>query len=324
MVKMAIFNNDYRRKFSLTNDLVFFLVYGAGTEESNRALMAVLNLVLDRNEDPITEVTVTNPVQKGIKPGDKTTIMDIKAETGSGELIDVEMQKGKLQFFRERALFYGGKMVSSSLASSEYYDKMKKSIVISFVDGTLFPKNPNLHTEFLLQETQQGEILTDRLAIYFLELDKIGTSKTLGEMSSLERFCAYLKYAGDEEKEGYVNKLLEMREEAVDMSEHVFRKITDDDIAREILERQERDLHDWASWEEQFRREGLAKGLEEGRQEGLEEGRQKGLEAGLEEGLEEGQLIAKQEIARKMKMTGMTMEEIISLTGLTVEQVNEV
>lgn len=34
----SLFDNTYRSQFSLTNDLVFYLIYGADTEESNRQL----------------------------------------------------------------------------------------------------------------------------------------------------------------------------------------------------------------------------------------------------------------------------------------------
>ena len=92
--------------------------------------------------------------------------MDVKAEADSGELIDVEMQryvlpllkaipaaetlltgtaetpertaKGASRAYPERSLFYGARLVNSSLASGEDYDKMKKSIVISFIDGVIF------------------------------------------------------------------------------------------------------------------------------------------------------------------------------------------
>ena len=146
----SLFDNTYRSQFSLTNDLVFYLIYGADTEESNRALAALLNVILDRKDDPIVKVHVLNTVQKGFKPGDKSTIMDVKAEADSGELIDVEMQRYVLPFLKaipaaetsltgtaetpertakgasraypERSLFYGARLVNSSLASGEDYD----------------------------------------------------------------------------------------------------------------------------------------------------------------------------------------------------------
>ena len=90
---MKLFENNYRSRLKLTNDQVFYWVYGMDTEESKRALIALLNVVLDRKDDPIVEVRLLNPVQKGFVIGDKLTVMDVKCETSSGELIDVEMQR---------------------------------------------------------------------------------------------------------------------------------------------------------------------------------------------------------------------------------------
>ena len=343
MEMKKLFDNTHRGQFRLTNDLVFYLVYGAGTEESNRALAALLNVVLDRKEDPIIKVRVLNTVQKGFNPGDKSTIMDVKAETDSGELIDVEMQRYVLQplavppltkgvlpesdvdekpaaknasrAYPERSLFYGARHVNSSLASGEDYDKMKKSIVISFIDGVLFPEVSDMHTEFLMRERQSHFMLTDKLSIHFLELGKVDERMEPAEMTPLERFCAYIRFSGDETKEDYVSKLLETGEEAVDMSEHVFKKLTEDDLAREMLERQIKAEHDQATWLKYATEEALERGLSEGLTQGLSKGRTQGRYEGYESALTE--------IARKMKQAGKSREEIEAFTGLAAEAIEK-
>lgn len=288
---MKLFENNYRSRFKLTSDQVFYWVYGMDTEESKRALIALLNVVLDRKDDPIIEVRLLNPVQKGFVIGDKPTVMDIKCETSSGELIDVEMQNGRLPFYPERSLFYGGKMVNSALEEGEDYDKMKKSIVISFIDGVIFPQVQCLQTEFLMQEKQAHFTLTDKLSIHFLELGKIDGMKDPADMTPLERLCAYIRFAGDETREDYVNKLLETGEEAVNMSEYVFKKLTEDDIAREMLERQIKAEHDNATW----------------------------LKYAKEDGYETAMI----EIAQKMKRAGKPLEEIKAFTGLEAETIEK-
>ncbi len=51
---MKLFENNYRSRFKLTSDQVFYWVYGMDTEESKRALIALLNVVLDRKDDPLS------------------------------------------------------------------------------------------------------------------------------------------------------------------------------------------------------------------------------------------------------------------------------
>ncbi len=68
-----------------------------------------------------------------------------------------------------------------------------------------------------------------------------------------------------------------------------------------------------------FRKEGREQGLEEGRKVGREEGR----EEVREEGREEGQNEVKQGIAIAMRKKGFPTEDILELTGLSKEELDE-
>lgn len=275
-----------RLSYRLTNDLVFFFVYGSDTDASRRALTALLNLVLDRKSDPITEVTVINAVHKGFKPGDKGTIMDIRAKSRSGEQFNVEMQNKIKDNFANRTLMYGCRMVNSSLSSGEDYDKMKKSVVISFVNGVQFKAVPDLHTRFIMAEEKHHLPLSDRLEIHFLELGKL-KDRDPSQMTPLEQFCAYLKYAGDEEKEDYVAKLLETGEEAIHMSDQVYKDVTDDEVLEVLL------------WHEQMAEWDRNTTLHQAEQKGIEQGLEQGIAALIEDNAEEGK--TKEEIVKKLQ-----------------------
>lgn len=200
-------------------------------------------------------------------------------------------------------------MVNSALEEGEDYDKMKKSIVISFVDKVLFPDIPGIHTRFLVKEEQTGHPLTDRLILHFIELGKVSADRAVEDLDPLERFAAYMKYCSDPQKEDYVNQLLDSGEEAVQMSEHVYEKVTESDLAREMLEREEKAAHDIATMKVHARREGLVEGLAEGRKEE----RAGGIVAGV------------QQVKRALRLSaeGKTPEEISAELDLTIEIVRE-
>lgn len=200
-------------------------------------------------------------------------------------------------------------MVNSALEEGEDYDKMKKSIVISFVDKVLFPDIPGIHTRFLVKEEHTGHPLTDRLILHFIELGKVSADRVVEDLDPLERFAAYMKYCSDPQKEDYVNQLLDSGEEAVRMSEHVYKKVAESDLAREMLEREEKAAHDIATMKVHARREGLAEGLAEGRKEG----RAEGIVAGV------------QQVKRALRLSaeGKTPEEISAELDLTIEIVRE-
>ena len=73
------------------------------------------------------------------------------------------------------------------------------------------------------------------------------------------------------------------------------------------------------------RMEGLAEGRAEGREEGRAEGRAIGRAVGRAEGMAEGRAkgIAKvkKEIAKAMKLMGLTTEQIMEATGLTESEI---
>lgn len=70
----------------------------------------------------------------------------------------------------------------------------------------------------------------------------------------------------------------------------------------------------------------LREGLEEGKARGLEEGKTKGLEEGLAEGLAIGEVKATnqiKQIAKNMIDSGLSIDLIAQLTGLTPEQIQK-
>ena len=56
-----LFLNNRREKFAITDDLVFHMIYGQGTDESKQALIALLNTVTGE-ETPIKDIQILNPI----------------------------------------------------------------------------------------------------------------------------------------------------------------------------------------------------------------------------------------------------------------------
>ena len=228
----------------------------------------ILNIILDRRNDPIRSIIIKNPIDTAEKSGGKQTVMDIRAETGSGDLLDIEMQAGLLIVYPNRIVLYGGRLVNSSLQRGADYDKMKKSIVVSIINGTLFPAIPSCHSVFQVREKETGLLLSDRLEFHFLELGKVHADKSVSEMTRIEKLAVYFKYASDENKKDYVQEIL--AEEDLAMSENAYRTLTQDEIEFEKMETEIRS--------EFHRNTELAYARKEGREEGIGIGREEGEE----------------------------------------------
>ena len=153
------------------------------------------------------------------------------------------------------------------------YDKMKKSIVVSIINGTLFPAIPSCHSVFQVREKETGLLLSDRLEFHFLELGKVHADKSVSEMTRIEKLAVYFKYASDENKKDYVQEIL--AEEDLAMSENAYRTLTQDEIEFERMETEIRT--------EFHRNTELAYARKEGREEGIGIGREEGIGIGREE-----------------------------------------
>lgn len=66
-------------------------------------------------------------------------------------------------------------------------------------------------------------------------------------------------------------------------------------------------------------RRSMEEGREEGRKEGREEGRKEGREEGRKEGVKEGRA----DVARNLLSIGMTLEDIAKVTGLEIQDIEQ-
>ena len=317
-----LYTDTYRTRMPLYNDYVFHRIYGSDTEESKAALVGLLNIILERKDDPIRRLEIKNPIDIGDWILDKDTTMDIKAETDSGELLTIEMQVSHLTDYRCRILFYGGRLVNSSLKSGEPYGNMKKSIVVSIIESKLFPKDIGCHSIFSVREQNTGHRLCDRLEFHFLELGKVDPRKPLEEMTQIEKLAVYLRYADDENYKDSVQEICES-EEGIVMAENLYRTVTKEEREAAWAECRMMYQHDIASMREDARKAGLAEGRAEGRTQGLAEGHAEGLAKGEAIGLEKGAAQKQREIAKNLKDLGVGTDEIIKATGLSAEEVEE-
>ncbi len=296
-----LFKNTYRSSMALTIDYVFHAVFGRDTDESRAALMEILNIILERKDDPIKSIILKNPIDTAEREDEKETIMDIRAETSSGEELDIEMQSGNLRVYPDRVLFYGGRLVNSSLQQGFKYDKMKKSIVVSIINGILFAELDSCHSIFDVRERQTGFLLSDRLEFHFLELGKVDGDKPVEKLTEIERLAAYLKYANDEDRQDYVQEIISS--EGLTMIENAYRKVTQDEIEYERMESR-------LKYQLQYNTD-----MSMAKQEGIEQGRAEGELVGRQE--------MKLELARAMKAKGMEIEAIAEITGLSAEEVEK-
>ena len=139
-----------------------------------------------------------------------------------------------------------------------------------------------------------------------------------------------------------MERLLETGDEVIAMADEELKKVSEDDrlfayrMSREMYKMQEailmREVKELREEKQKAKElvyaEGHAKGHAEGLAEGILEGHAEGLAEGIAEGraegLTEGRKDEKLNIARRLKAKNMRPEEILEITGLTLEEIEKI
>lgn len=106
-------------------DFIFKLIFG--NEENTDILLSFLNSILKlEGMNRIDIIEILNPFIRRELLEDKTSILDIKAKTAIGELINIEIQLFNKYNMDKRSLYYWSKLYSGQLAIGKDYKELKK------------------------------------------------------------------------------------------------------------------------------------------------------------------------------------------------------
>lgn len=166
-------------RLPLTDDYIFKRVFAFEGNES--VLKDFLEAILKKD---IKEVTIKNPEIIPYEKDEKRGLLDIKAETDDGTILDVEMQMKDWKNTQERGTQYLGNMITSQLQVGDDYQKLKKSIVI-FITNYNFLERNSYHSvgkmkfdETLEEEYvdmgygQEEQIASKYIEFHYIELPK--------------------------------------------------------------------------------------------------------------------------------------------------------
>ena len=225
---MGLFTDNRRERFSFTDDMVFHMIYGQGTEESKKALIALLNTVTgeDLTETPIKDINILNPIDYRKRENYKQVEFDIRLETDTGDLFDVEMEKQPDRYFKDRCVLYVMKLGDKALDKGEKYDKIRKTTMVAFAGGKLLDDEDIYHEIFGIIGEKSRKRLSGNLRFHLIEIDKVDKTKDISDMTPLERVSVYFRYANDPNKEELIEKLIDSGEEAIILAENIFRELT--------------------------------------------------------------------------------------------------
>lgn len=277
-----------------SDDRVFKLILTA--PEAKPGLMNLISSVIGRS---VVDVTLH---ANELPPGDtkeKAERFDVNCKIDDGSQINLEMQSSRIQEdldgqhknLKGKSIYYLTDLHSSQPARGlQRYDSLAKTYQITFCSYTVFPNTTEYVNSFSLRHDITGEQLSDAISINFVELSKLKgvLAKDVSDMSILDKWSVFLQYAPDPRQRELVNRIIES-EEVLTMASELLMSISQDERERAIFRSRRKFQTDMQS--------NLATARDQGRQ------------------------IERIEIARNALQMGLQMEDIVKLTGLTLEEV---
>ena len=291
------------KPLSPTNDFVFKKVFG----ENVAVLEDFLKAILDLPAEDYEKLTVVDPNLDREFIEDKLGILDVKVNTGSGKIIDIEVQIKPQRSIWKRMLFYTSKMVVEQVKTGYQYDQIHRVISILIADFVMVTENAGYHNRFRLYDENSRARFPDSLEINVLELPKIRETDgtPLGN---------WLRFFSAKTEEDFMT--VAQTNPAINEAWGRIKVLSGDERARALAEAREKARLDLDSY--------LGDARYEGRQEGLQEGRQEGRLEGLQEGRQEGRQEGIYGVVENALREKMPVETIARLTGLSLDEINRI
>ena len=221
--------------------------------------------------------------------------------------------------FKGKSVYYLADLhASQPVKGVGRYDKLARSYQITISSYTVFGDKEEYLSTIALCDKATGELYSDVLQIIVLELSKLRDQlrKPVSELSALDKWALFLRYAQDPRYRKKINEIIDSEEE-LQVAGEMLMSISKNQEERALYRSREKYRMDLQSnlataWDN-----GHQEGLREGHQEGLREGHQEGLREGLQEGLREGDKGRQWSTAQIMLAANEPVEKILAYSGLT-------
>lgn len=285
---MAEFIDKYINPFT---DYGFKRLFG---EEPNKDLLLdFLNELLKEEQGEIKNLTYLKTEQLGTTEADRKAIFDLYCENEKGEKFIVELQKTKQNFFKDRSIYYSTFPICEQAQKADWNYELKQVYTIGILDF-VFDSDKNEKDKYRynvkLTELETKKVFYDKLTFIYLEMPKF--NKTIEELTT--RFEKWL----------YVIRNLNKLDRIPDkLRESIFEKLF---ASAEIAKFTPEEVRSYEDSLKYYR--DLKNSLDTAREEGINEGMEKGME----------------KVALNAIKMGKSIKEIIDLTGLTRQQIENI
>ena len=266
-----------------------------GEEASKPLLLDFLNALLPP-EHHVVDLTFKNSEQLGQTEADRKAIYDIYCDTDKGEKFIVELQKAKQNYFKERTIYYSTFPIKEQAEKGEWNYNLKAVYCIGILDFTFddYESEPEksevVHTIKL--KNKHGKTFYDKLTYIYLEMPNFNLKED-NLVTRLDQWLYFIKHLEDFQSIPTIFK--------DEVFTQAFEKAEIARFGQVDIESYEMNLKIYRDYKNT-----VDTAFDEGKMEGKLEGK-------MEE---------KHDVARKMKAKGLSINDIVDLTGLSINEIN--
>jgi len=154
-----------------TDDWIFKLLFG---DERNKSILIDLLQSFVELPDEEYELTFLDTYLKPETEDDKLGIVDVKVQTKTGKIINIEIQVNPIRNIGKRLSFYKSKLIVEQISKSEYYNVIEKVICICITSFEIFTGVKDYINNFRFINQKNGLYFEDvPEEIFTLELPKV-------------------------------------------------------------------------------------------------------------------------------------------------------
>jgi len=272
-------------------------------EEANKDLLTdFLNQLLPPKHQ-IADLHFKNPENLPDLPLERKAIFDLYCKSVTGEDFIVEMQKAKLNFFKDRALFYSTFPIRDQAKKGEWDFKLSAIYYVAILDFIYDEKTEQqkMFRDVALKD-QGGELFYDKLHLKFLQMPLFNKQ----EHELKNHFDKWLYFLKNLESFDHIPSILKEP-----IFEKAFNTLEEANLTKEQLEQYQKSLLTY--WE-------LKGVVDTAYDDGEKIGFEKGIIQGEQIGLEKGKKSERIAIARSL-LDILDIEIIALKTGLSIEEI---
>jgi len=297
-----------------SDDRIFKLIL---TLPDNKLVLTdLISAILGRT---VVDVVVRNNELPVCDTKEKEERLDVNCAIDDGSQVDLEMQASYMkEVSRDHAnligkiIYYLCDLHSSQSSRSKQYESLARTYQVTFCSYTVWPNLPGYVNWFSMRHDVTNELLSNAIRAIVVELSKLSRviTKSVGDMTDLEKWAVFFRYADIPQYRETVNRVIASKE-ALQMAGNSLITVSQNDRERAKFRSRRMYQSDLDSNFAAAEARGIAIG------EAIGEARGEARGIGL------GEARKGHEVARNAIAMGMDADSIGRLTGLSRSEVEE-